>query len=311
MILSLSLCAEVTLDLHNLNSEGREGNLQQTRMVHLLDASGKRHSVNAVSGDVFKHIFVRHLTPILLGAQQTVSAGAATGSSDRITVDPDFKKAVRGKNAADVQTEMLQRCAVTDIAGTLFTEGTTVPRKSCVEFGWVTGIPGRTHTEQYFHVKFEADRRKLRDTPAGEGTTAGSQTIFHRPASSGVYALITHLELSRVGVNDITREPVVSERDRRVRRKGMVQALLATLIRPAGAQSSMQSPHIVNCSGVISTSTSWLPAPTVSPLAENYRAQMESIAASLDRISPGSVGHHSFDGLAEGVSQLEEIASTM
>jgi CRISPR-associated protein Cst2 len=309
MIQSLSLCAEITLDLHNLNSEGREGNLQQTRMVHLLDSAGKRHSVNAVSGDMFKHIFVRHLTPILVGAQQRVSTGAASGSPDRITIDADFKKAVRGKSAAGIQNEMLERCAVTDIAGTLFTEGTTVPRKSCVEFGWVTGIPGRTHTEQHFHVKFDADRRKLRETPRGEGTTAGSQTIFHRPASSGVYALISHLELSRVGVNDVTREPVVAERDRCLRRKAVVQALLATLIRPAGAQSSVQNPHIVNCSGVISTSSSWLPAPTVSPLAENYRVQMESIAASLNRICARTVEHHSFDSLAEGVSLLEEIAS--
>jgi CRISPR-associated protein Cst2 len=130
MIQSLSLCAEITLDLHNLNSEGREGNQQQTRMVHLVDAAGKRHSVNAVSGDVFKHIFVRHLTPMLQESRQRVSPGAAVGSADRITIDAAFKSAVKGKSAAEIQSEMLERCAVTDIAGTLFTEGATVPRKS-------------------------------------------------------------------------------------------------------------------------------------------------------------------------------------
>ena len=50
MIHSLSLCAEVVLDLHNLNSEGTEGNQQQTRMVHIVDKDGKRHVVNAISG---------------------------------------------------------------------------------------------------------------------------------------------------------------------------------------------------------------------------------------------------------------------
>src|SRR5271155_655938 len=99
MIQSLSLCAEITIDLHNLNSEGREGNEQQTRMVHILDAEGKHHSVNAVSGDMFKHIFVRHLTPILANGGQPLSSGAAIGSSDRITTDLSFKSAIKGKSA--------------------------------------------------------------------------------------------------------------------------------------------------------------------------------------------------------------------
>jgi hypothetical protein len=125
MIQSLSVSAEVTLALHNLNSEGIEGNLQQTRMVHVVDPAGDRHSVNAVSGDMFKHIYVHHLTAILTARGQALSSGAAIGSADRITVDPDFKAAIKGRGATDLQSEMIARCAVTDIAGTLFTEGIT------------------------------------------------------------------------------------------------------------------------------------------------------------------------------------------
>jgi CRISPR/Cas system-associated protein Cas7 (RAMP superfamily) len=55
----------VTLDLHNFNSEGTEDNQQQTRMVHIIDQSGHRAIVNAVSGDMFKHILVEHLVPLL------------------------------------------------------------------------------------------------------------------------------------------------------------------------------------------------------------------------------------------------------
>lgn len=286
MIQSLSLCAEVILDLHNLNSEGTEGNQQQTRMVHIVDKEGKRHNVNAVSGDMFKHIFVEHLTPILDAANQKLSTGARLYNPDRITIDLEFKKAIKDLGAADIQTEMLTRCAVTDIAGTLLTEGNSVPRKSCVEFGWVVGIPGKTHTEQYFHVKYEADRGKSAgQAPRGEGTVAGSQAIFHRPASSGTYALICHLELSRVGVNDITRKTVVSGADQTTRQRAVIQALLATLIKPSGAQRNTQNPHIVHCQGVISTSTSYLPAPTVSPLADDYQKQIVDVAATLNKLS--------------------------
>jgi CRISPR-associated protein Cst2 len=312
MIQSLSLCAEVTLALHNLNSEGNEGNQQQTRMVHVIDAAGNRNCVNAVSGDMFKHIYVKHLTAIFESQGQPLSKGAAAGSPDRITVDNAFKNAIKGRGAAEVQTEMLVRCAVTDVAGTLFTEGITVPRKSCAEFGWVVGIPNKVHTEQYFHVKFEPDRRKAAShAPRGEGTTAGSQAVFHRPANSGVYALICHLELSRVGVNDVTRKLAIAHDARVSRQRAAVQALLATLIKPAGAQCNTQSPHILECSGVLTTSSSYLPAPMLSPLSERYREDIGSIAETLNRLTPGAVDARSFNGLASAVGLLERIATEL
>jgi CRISPR-associated protein Cst2 len=64
----------VTLDLHNFNSEGTEDNQQQIRMAHIIDQSGYRAIVNAVSGDMFKHILVEHLVPLLAG--QPLSPGA-------------------------------------------------------------------------------------------------------------------------------------------------------------------------------------------------------------------------------------------
>jgi CRISPR-associated protein Cst2 len=310
MILSLSLSAEVTLALHNLNSEGAEGNQQQTRMVHVVDARGKRHLVNAVSGDMFKHIYVRHLAAILQALGQPLSSGAAAGSPDRITVDAAFKASIKGRGPADVQREMLERCAVTDIAGTLFTEGITVPRKSCVEFGWVAGIPDKVHTEQYFHVKYEPDRRKVSShAPRGEGTIAGSQTVFHRPANSGQYALICHLELARIGVNDVTGESMVPAGMRSQRQRAAIQALLATLIEPAGAQCNTQKPHILECSGVVTTSASYLPAPMLSPLADGYRKDIESMVETLNRITPDAIAARPFESLAAAVHSLERIAA--
>lgn len=312
MIQSLSLSAEVTLALHNLNSEGTEGNQQQTRMVHVIDADGKRHAVNAVSGDMFKHIYTQHLTAILAAQGQPLSTGAAAGSPDRITVDADFKSAIKGQSAAAVQTEMLRRCAVTDVAGTLFTEGITVPRKSCAEFGWVAGIPEKVHTEQYFHVKFEADRRKVAThAPRGEGTIAGAQTVFHRPASSGLYALICHLELARIGVNDVTRELAVTPENRVVRQVAAIHALLASLIKPAGAQRNTQAPHLLQCAGVITVSHSYWPAPMLSPLSADYGEEIKSVVETLNRLSPGSVEIRAFEDFGEAAAVLEGIATAV
>jgi CRISPR-associated protein Cst2 len=310
---SLSISARVTLGLHNLNSEGTEGNQQQTRMVHIIDQSGKRAIVNAVSGDMFKHIMVEHLIPLLKDARQPLSPGAAIHDADRINANnPDFDKYCKSSAAdSEIMTRMLTDCSLTDIAGALVTTGRAVGRKSVAEFGWVVGLPENsdgqalTATEQYFHVKYAPEGR---GTAAGGDTVAGRQAIFHRPASSGIYAFICNLDLYRIGLNDITRKYVVDSTARAARASALIQALAATLLKPAGAQRNTQNPHIVNCEGIIATSATSLPAPTVSPLHDNYRDEMGKAAEVLNQIKPDGVHVHQFASLADGVRVLAELS---
>ncbi|MCC6585679.1 MAG: DevR family CRISPR-associated autoregulator [Bryobacterales bacterium] len=307
-IQSLSLCARITLDLHNLNSEGTEGNQQQTRMVHVVTPDGNHASVNAVSGDMFKHIFVGHLTPLLEQFGEPLSEGARVFNPDRINVDPAFVSAVKDiKSGLDVQDEILKRCAVTDIAGTLVTEGgKSVARKSCAEFGWVVGIPEMTHTEQYFHVKYSPDTR---EKSAGQSdSVAGRQAIFHRPANSGIYAFICQLELARIGLNDLSRTSVISDASRRNRTRAAIHALLATLVRPAGAQRNTQNPHILGCEGIVATSSSYLPAPTLSPLTEGYADQVEKLAATFNKMHDKAVATYRFSDLAGAADVLHRCS---
>ncbi|MDO8589507.1 MAG: DevR family CRISPR-associated autoregulator [Armatimonadota bacterium] len=281
MLHSLSLCARVTLNLHNLNSEGTEGNQQQTRMVHILDETNRKCVVNAVSGDMFKHIFVEHLTPLLVEAKQTVCANALVGHPDRILLDPSFQSATpRGTPPEEVLRQMITRCAVTDIAGALHTD-TATARKSVVEFGWVVGVPEHTRTEQYFHVKFDPSRA----SGTGTETVAGSQAIFHRPASSGCYALVCHVELDRIGVNDVSRQLIVDKHDKKERVAATLKAVAATLISPRGAQRNTQHPHITGAEGVIAVSRNCFCAPTVSPLNREYRVEMKAIIEQLKNLS--------------------------
>jgi CRISPR-associated protein Cst2 len=311
---SLSLCARITLNLHSLNNEGTEGNQQQTRMVHIIDQKGRRAVVNAVSGDMFKHILVGHLVPLLEEAQQPLSKPARRLDPDRITADADFL-AVAGRHKgpnSDLLTTLLETCSLTDMAGALFVDA-ALPRKSCVEFGWVVGLPSDgggeplTTTEQYFHVKYAAERGGA----AGEETTVGKQPIFHRPASSGIYALICNLDLYRIGLNDITRQYVVNQTGRQARAKALVHALAATLLKPTGAQRNTQNPHIVACEGVVSVSSTSLPAPTVSPLHDNYRDQVNQSAGVLNGIRADGVTVRGFDTLADGVRVLAEVAADL
>jgi CRISPR-associated protein Cst2 len=311
-ITSLSLCARVTLDMHSLNNEGTEGNQQQTRMVHIIDQTGRRAVVNAISGDMMKHILVGHVTPLLADAKQPLSRHARMLHPDRILPDEDFKKFAKETKAGNsaILRYMLENCAVTDVAGTLFAEKAAA-RKSCVEFGWVVGLPdgpGQVVTEQYFHVKYDPQSR---EKSAGGESVEGTQAIFHRPASSGVYGLVCNLDLYRVGLNDVTRQYDVKKADRLKRAKALLHALAATLIKPAGAQRNTQNPHIVACEGVVSWSTASLPAPMMSPLNDNYRTQIAAIAGVLNDIRSSAIQVREFSSMAEGTKVLADVAADM
>jgi CRISPR-associated helicase Cas3 len=220
----------------------------------------------------------------------------------------------RKAKESEIMTKMVADCSLTDLAGALVTRGRAVGRKSVVEFGWVVGLPEDgagnplTTTEQYFHVKYAPEGRQA---AAGDETVAGRQAIFHRPASSGVYALIANLDIYRIGLNDITREYVVDDAARRARAVALIQALAATLLKPAGAQRNTQNPHIVACEGVVAVSAASLPAPALSPLNDNYRQQVAEAATVLKTIREDALSVRNFDSLADGVKVLAEAGADL
>lgn len=344
---SLSISARATLDMHSLNNEGGEGNQIQTRMVNIVDQHGELQNVNAISGDMFKHIQAEHLFHIAREHPDLpLCAGCREFNANRINADPAFQlflgeeetyKDNKGKNKrrqknsdAEVINYLLRTCTLDDIEGILITsagqkgksssdeesnaegdEGDeeggrgkkrSVPRKSVIEFGWVVGVPDRVETDSYFHVKYATERggeQRAADREAvGTGANLG-QAIFHRPASSGIYAAVCHLELARIGFNDITQQYAISEEQRALRAQALLQSVLYTFLQPNGAMRSAQAPHLVDFSGVLTLSSGPVPAPTVSPLKDDYREQVARVHDALERISAGTVSVATFDSLGD------------
>jgi CRISPR-associated protein Cst2 len=290
---SLSISARATLDLHSLNNEGGEGNQIQTRMVNIIDQRGDLHNVNAISGDMFKHIQAEHLFNIAKNtANSPLCAGCREFNANRINTDTEFFKRTASMNDTQVMHELLQTCIIDDIEGILITEGKrSLPRKSVVEFGWVVGVPDKVETDSYFHVKYASKDRTKSDASRAEEEKSGAnlgQAIFHRPTSSGIYAAICHLELARIGFNDISQEYAIDVEQRSLRAKALLESVLYTFLQPNGAMRSSQAPHIVNVEGVVSISAGATPAPTVSPLKDDYRDQMLRLKDSLNRIAPSA-----------------------
>jgi CRISPR-associated protein Cst2 len=315
-IYSLSLNARATLDLHSLNNEGGEGNQIQTRMVNIVGQDGQLHNVNAVSGDMYKHIHAEHIFRIASErGDLPLCAGCRTFNANRINADTDFIQRTKGMSDAATLDELLRTCALDDTHGILITEGgRSVPRKSVIEFGWVVGVPDSVKTDSYFHVKYASERSEGRRGEDRESTDRGAnlgQAIFHRPASSGIYAAVCHVEMARIGFNDITQLYAIDEQQRAVRARAVLEALLYTFLETRGAMRSAQAPHLVNLEGALTYSTKPVPAPTVSPLNNNYPEHIEQTVGILNRINNGDVVQlRWFNSTAELANVIADLLET-
>ncbi len=308
---SLSISARATLDMHSLNNEGGEGNQIQTRMVNVVDQHGRLQNVNAISGDMFKHIQAEHFFRVAKEKGLPLCAGCQEFNANRINADASFIADTKSLSDAETIDRLLQTCAMDDVEGILITEGgRSVPRKSVVEFGWVVGVPELVETDSYFHVKYATERSGERRAEDREAQATGAnlgQAIFHRPASSGVYAAVCHLELARIGFNDITQQYAIDAEQRALRARALLESVLYTFMQPNGAMRSAQAPHLVDFEGVVSVSSGSTPAPTVSPLKDTYAEQIEAIQRALEGVAPGTVAVHRFASLDAFTDVISEL----
>jgi len=287
-VYSLSISARAILNMHSLNNEGGEGNQIQTRMVDIVyyDKQGqpRQANVNAISGDTFKHIQAEHLHRIAVEKGLKLCAACQRFDANRMSADPDFREWLKSKpTQVQILDRLVSHCTIDDLEGNLVTEGgSSVPRKSVVEFGWVVGVPEAVTTDNYFHVKYVPDRReKPTDKDGREGNLG--QSIFHRPASSGVYAIVSNFEISRIGYNDISQQ-YVGGLDRQARYSALLESILYSFIQMNGAMRNTQLPHLVALHGVVTISYGIAPAPTVSPINPSFADEIKGTCDVLNAI---------------------------
>lgn len=302
-ISSISVCGEMTLNLHSLNNEGGEGNQIMTRQLTVVDTNKVKHSVTGISGDMFKHIHAAHMQNYCVENKISLSEYSKLLNPNRISANELKEDAGNEKNSqADVITAMIKKCAICDAHGVLVTDkvgenksSTNTPRKSVIEFAWTVGIPGKNNTETYVHTKLVADAgSKGSATASNEG-----QNIFHRPANHGVYAFVCNIDTYRIGLNDINRVYSISDEERLNRYKAVVFSLLNSLLNPKGAMTSSQKPHITDFRGVVTVSHNMISAPTISAINDNYISEINKIAKNLNAIMPESIEVFDFDGFGK------------
>ena len=306
-ISSLSISGRIILNMHSLNNEGGEGNQILTRQVTIIDKDGNPVPVNAVSGDMLKHIQAEHLYNIAIESGLNLCESCKVFNANRITGDKKFTQSFKKSDPDEkVMDLLLKTCSIDDMEGILVTNNNkNLPRKSVVEFGWLIALPEASKTENFFHVKLVPDAGK--ETGEGEEGANVGQNIFHRPANSGIYALVSNVDICRIGYNDISKIYAINDTERKQRYQALLKSILYTFLKPAGAMRNTQNPHIVNFEGVISYSTICIPAPTVSALNNNYDKEIEGISANLNKISTNSIIVDKFTSLEEFTEKFQEI----
>lgn len=171
-------------------------------------------------------------------------------------------------------------------------------------------MPDANTTGEYFHAKYVPDRReKPSDKDEREGNLG--QAIFHRPASSGLYAMVCHFDIARISYNDITQNYVV-ETDMRVRRyRALLESVLYTFLEPGGAMRNTQLPHATELNGAVAVSYAPVPAPTFSPLNANYLNDLHGVAQSLNGLhGEGAIGVYEFGNMTALSGILRELIET-
>lgn len=68
-----------------------------------------------------------------------------------------------------------------------------------------------------------------------------------------------------------------------------------------------QNPHIVGFEGVVSVTNQVIPAPALSPLNEDYRQEVEHVAAALNDLKPNATTIHRFDSMGQFAEVMKGI----
>lgn len=336
---SLTLAGRWNVNLHNLNNEGTEGNFVQPRTVTVVRNAAQKqseskeeeasdeyrpqlHAVNAISGDMMKHIHADYFRQIALddgaddvdnyGGPLPLSRNSIVLDPNRISTEKDMVEMLQDKDRtnAEIIDYVIEHCALTDVHGILMTgKKRMVPRKSRVEFGWVVAVPEMSQTEHFLHTKYARENATKYKHEKDE--TNKGQALFHRPASSAEYAVIAHIEADKIGLNQLTMESPISEDDRQARVTAALRALVQTLMHPYGAGRSQQAPHVGGFRGVIITSDSRIPAATVSPLEDNFEDQAARTVKHMNRLGGGLNLNviRDLPSLAEHVANLTEVSA--
>ena len=306
--LRLELVAEA------LNNEDNLGNVTKSRMIKLNEEEIR----NAISGNMLSHIFTKNLRVL-------------SDSDELCDTCKIFSPMKNGKiksvdESLSSSGNRVKECIIDDICGFMNAgKGQNEKRSKVLSFAWAIATEGTCDTVLYNRVdptdknsKAKDDQEKIIDDNGNEiiDTTSDANTnkdqnaqmLFHRPIRSSEYAIITQINLSRVGFDDQKQKYVF--KDKKIIKERIKKVLIAyrnTLLDIEGAMCSTNMPHLKGISGVVVEKTSAKELISkYSPLNDDFKEVY--IKASEGKESEEKASRaKEFNGILEFISVIDEL----
>lgn len=296
--LRLDLVAEA------LNNEDNLGNVTKSRMIKLSEQEIR----NAISGNMLSHVFTKNLR-------------ALSDSKELCDTCKIFSPMKNGKiksidESLSSSGNRVKNCIIDDICGFMNAgKGQNEKRNKVLNFAWAIATEGTCDTVLYNRVdptdknsktKYEQEKiihdngNEILDTTSEANTNKdqNAQMIFHRPIRSSEYAVITQINLSRVGFDDQKQKYVFEDKDIiKERIKKVLVAYRNTLLDIEGAMCSTNMPHLKGISGVVVEKTS------AKELMSKYSPLNDDFKEVHVKASEGK----EFNGITEFVSIIDGL----
>lgn len=285
MVYEIGILGRIRIDAHSLNNEGTIGNVTEPRTVILADGT----KTDGISGEMLKHIHVEALWQLAKAEEGILCNSCGNLSPMKADGNP---KVTEKKKTVEALNEAL-KCTICDVHGFLV-QRPTLSRKSTVEFGWALALPEQFHRAIHVHTRVSSGEKER------EAKEVSEQMIYNRPTRSGIYGLVSVFQPWRIGLNEEDYSYQIDDKTREERYRLALDAYKSMMTRLEGAMTTTRLPHFGSFDGVIVTSQrGGMPVPVISPLLEDYEAQVKSIA--------GSDNVRGFSSLADYVKTIDEL----
>lgn len=333
-VFEIAILGRALWELHSLNNEGNVGNVVESRSVKIIDPNtGKAVTTDGISGEMLKHIHAEMMWR--LDNKNNLCNACKIQHPERFNyvIKTDSKVKSNVNRPEDAISQALNTCDICDIHGFMITEKVTVSRRATIEFGWALGIP-EVYRDIHIHARHSTQTQAIEeelepgkwgehkcsvkgcDTDPNESRllkingkwyceahAPTAQMIYHRPTRTGRYAIVTVFQPWRIGLNEAKQDVYAYEGERRKERYQLaLKAYQLMFTRPEGAMTTTRLPHVVDFEGVIIYSTKPVPVPVISPLKEDYKAEIEEIAKAIEGIEVLE-----FKGIADFVRKIKAL----
>lgn len=275
MLKFVTFAVKIQLNVHDLNNETSAGNVTDIRLIEFLDESGKKVEAPAVSGRMLKHWHYEAMRQLGLQENLSFCDACKIGEPVRpaILINENSNKVLSHQGAIDKGAEVVLRtCVICDVHGYLAAIGETSERRSSrALFSWL--VPVLVSDEAGYPSKLVIHSRVKSGMDFKE-TELKSQMPYSKSYASGAYALVSALDVERIGLVELNLNDenpyVLDVDDRKKRSEVAIEAYRHLISGQLGASLSHAIPHSNPLEVLVAYSESGpLPFP-VSPMYSDY-----------------------------------------